>query len=851
MTEADSSIPSIKRGGRGAEFIKADLHLHTHGSYDYKDDVDAEDIVEKLEEEDIELVAVTDHDEMETYQEVRSATEGKNLEVLPGVEITTPQGSERQIHMTAIFPPEKSEEVDSLLHEIGIKPSDPQDAQADAKISAIAEAVVQKGGIPILAHIDEKAGADFELDRENPIKDDIFDADVKALEIVEEETSEEYPEFTHIQSSDAHSLDEIGRNYTYLKMTEPSFEGLRLALTDSESRVSLEEEINRHPRITGIRVDGSFLEDKEVKLNPNLNCLIGGKGTGKSTVVELIRYVFNEESQIENISEKSQSIVEANLGPGGVVEAHIVTEDSKKYVIRREYSEDPEVLRPTGEEVMDISAFKREFFNLEVFSQMELLELARDELSQMKLLDSYFDLKGLKKDKSEAKKNLEDNRKDLKGYVRKREELKEKLKDYDAIKEKIQVMEDKGVQEHLEKEEEWDKEKKTLSDTVSSIKSVKKFLEENKISEKLDVPDHSEETLNKELVEEAKDETKSLIEAVEDLEEKILDKLKSKQADVSQIRNRWSERREERLEEIEKMSEKIKEETDVDIDEYMGLKEEKIELDGLDEELDEINQEIDDLEEERGKLKSKIASARQDIRRKRKEGIENLNKSLNDVKVELKPNSNRDEYTQWITDVLQGQYINTEDRKKLARVLEPSDLRKIVKEENYQRLEEEGFTENTSEKIIDTLREHLYELEIQEIKDSPDIQIKDGEWKSLEKMSDGQKCTALLSIAMIEREIPLIIDQPEDQLDNEFVYTEVVDIIRQIKNNRQVIIATHNANIPVLGDAEQIVVMDSDGINGHFSCRGSIENERVKGRAQSILEGGERAFRMRTEKYGI
>ena len=104
---------------------------------------------------------------------------------------------------------------------------------------------------------------------------------------------------------------------------------------------------------------------------------------------------------------------------------------------------------------------------------------------------------------------------------------------------------------------------------------------------------------------------------------------------------------------------------------------------------------------------------------------------------------------------------------------------------------------------------------------------------------------------MFERDITLIIDQPEDSLDNSFIYKEVVKNIRKIKNKRQLIIATHNANIPVLGDSELISVMTSNGRNGFVTERGIIDKNKIKIHVQNILEGGKEAFERRKLKYGI
>jgi predicted metal-dependent phosphoesterase TrpH len=272
----------IQRSTGGAEFIKADLHVHTPGSHDYEEDISPGEFVEALEDEGIELVAVTDHDCSGWYQEVQEAAEETPIEVLPGVEITTPQGSEHQIHVTAIFPPEKASNVDFVLSNVGVNPAEPEGAQANQKIGRICEIVRHHGGLPILAHIDEKAGADYELDRNNPIKQEIFDpGKVAAIEVIDSEVKHQYPEFPAIQSSDAHSREELGRGCTYLKVTEPSFEGLRTALSDPDSRISFTEPNTSHAWITGIRCEGEFLDGRELQLNRNLNCLIGGKGTGK------------------------------------------------------------------------------------------------------------------------------------------------------------------------------------------------------------------------------------------------------------------------------------------------------------------------------------------------------------------------------------------------------------------------------------------------------------------------------------------------------------------------------------------------------------------------------------------
>lgn len=96
---------------------------------------------------------------------------------------------------------------------------------------------------------------------------------------------------------------------------------------------------------------------------------------------------------------------------------------------------------------------------------------------------------------------------------------------------------------------------------------------------------------------------------------------------------------------------------------------------------------------------------------------------------------------------------------------------------------------------------------------------------------------------------PLVIDQPEDDLDNRYVYEEIVKLLAEVCQHRQVIVATHNANIPILGDAELVVALDAEADRGMVLAAGGFENPVVAEKARHILEGGDEAFRARQRRY--
>ena len=137
----------------------------------------------------------------------------------------------------------------------------------------------------------------------------------------------------------------------------------------------------------------------------------------------------------------------------------------------------------------------------------------------------------------------------------------------------------------------------------------------------------------------------------------------------------------------------------------------------------------------------------------------------------------------------------------------------------------------------------------------PDVE--GGVWEALDDLSTGQKATAVLLLVLLESDAPLIVDQPEDDLDNRFITEGVVPKMREEKRRRQFIFATHNANIPVLGDAELIAALSASGEAGRghaeipADCEGSIDSTTVRELVEEILEGGREAFEMRRLKYGF
>ena len=238
----------------------------------------------------------------------------------------------------------------------------------------------------------------------------------------------------------------------------------------------------------------------------------------------------------------------------------------------------------------------------------------------------------------------------------------------------------------------------------------------------------------------------------------------------------------------------------------------------------------------------------------------NLASTIKDYAVNIyyDPNGIVDDFKSFIAEVMHGTYFQDETANTLCSAMTPQELAEFVERGSVDEITtKSSVTPNWSIQIVQQFQvlAHLHRLQTIWKPPLPVIKVltrgAQPKQVSVNQLSDGQKHTILLTIAMLaESNLPLIIDQPEDDLDNAFIFSSVVTTLRSIKERRQVILVTHNANIAVLGDSELLCPMKRSGDTGVILDRGSIDRQETKKAVQEILEGGELAFRRRKEIYG-
>jgi ABC-type Mn2+/Zn2+ transport system ATPase subunit len=266
---------------------------------------------------------------------------------------------------------------------------------------------------------------------------------------------------------------------------------------------------------------------------------------------------------------------------------------------------------------------------------------------------------------------------------------------------------------------------------------------------------------------------------------------------------------------------------------------------------------LQNLQQERKTLKGNYLLERERISDLRENVARKLQSAAGtNVRIRVRRNADNSAYRELLTEALRGAGVRNQGDivEKLMR-LRPEQLAQLITNNDPREFEHQmQLGDERSRRVLESLKTNLdpLELETTTIEDRIFIELNLStnsvpNFKDATELSRGQKCTALLPLLLARRDSPLVIDQPEDNLDNHFIYETVVDTIRRMKKRRQMIFVTHNANIPVLGEADLVVVLNSDGKIGSIEKFGSLEDCREE--IIDLLEGGREAFELRSQRY--
>lgn len=633
------------------------------------------------------------------------------------------------------------------------------------------------------------------------------------------------------------SIEEVGRSEKscWLKIGDMSFESVRFALTDHLQRVSSIAPIHRSgPLITSIRFEGGLLDMNEYGLSEQLTTLIGSRGSGKSAVIECLRYALDFPSGKNTDSKYKDSLVKAMLANGGEVIVTGVNEHNQSVEVRRPFGFEPQVAlegKPTRLHPRDV------FPNVLYFGQKDLgnrHENFESEFFAMltgsTAIDNRHEEELLE---LEVKKAVNEYQEILKEKGRDDENAQES----ERLKHQLNVYSEKKVDKKLESLTEFDADRDRVEDfnkKFDTFKNTVGDLQQNWHDIIEDWPEIKSQTLKEPAAQLL--ELLTATKALKESQNSIFEELQKSTAILTHIFNTIQDIGRKEQEGFSKLLRDI-DNPDLDLAAYRKMKLRQGQL----VEILKSSSSRSQLEES-ALLKMLTASQnlyrfRRNLHRKEEAELNICAESIpKSIQLSSKFQGDRRSFDEFIASTLSGKHFKRTSREKLVKALS-NGLNIFEKRDNIGDI----IGENADvEKLRSALFDNLYDFLVYRVPDQRNI-IFNG--ISIENLSLGQRATVILTLlTSLDRHPIMLLDQPEDDLDNETIFRNVVEPLQKRKKQCQFVIATHNANIPVLGDAEQILAC-REVEHGRFEHEsGSLDCSATSKTIVNIMEGGAEAF---------
>ena len=616
-----------------------------------------------------------------------------------------------------------------------------------------------------------------------------------------------------------------------------------------------------------VTIAGGFLADFSVRFPPGLVCVIGPRGSGKSTLAEAIRLALS--GLPAGATKARQEFIKATLGGAVLTVSTAPWETRGAITIRRVVGQEPTMTAGDGRPIASIDLDRGTFLPIDAYSGMEI-ELIADEnlgVRRKALLDDLCrdELQPIHLALSEQRRSLESNA-DAIQSVRKRiaglTEQMEELGDVQAQLESLPPSPEHAASPefHAAAKQRGHNEKegkesngllaavRCLLETVSSAGEAADL----ELGRKVTVPDseNSEITIR---IDEAVSEFRAAlafqIAGIRQLSGEFEARVAAIQADLTAVHAAQG---------AEYAKHQDLNQQAVRAYEARSAAQKSVaRAEGLARQRSEAEEELEKMLVQRKALKIDHVLTREKISGVREKVAGRLQEQAGEkVRIRVQRNADALQYQERLTAALKGSNLrNQGDIISALTKVRPEDLAKIISDNDADELETQtALGRERGRKILDSLKlsEDPLKLEIVGTDDKICIELNvstgaDSNFKDASELSRGQKCTALLPILLARQDSPLVIDQPEDNLDNHFIYETVVGTILRLKKRRQMIFITHNANIPVLGGADLVLVMNSDGRRGFVQKTGSVDECRKE--IIDLLEGGEEAFELRRRRY--
>ncbi len=914
----------------GARWWRFDFHTHSPASYDYGKGPEQNTLRQRTPCEwlldfmkaGIDCVAITDHNTGGWIDGIQAAygeledeqSDGfRELHLFPGVEITVNGGA----HLLAIFDPKESgDTITALLGAIGLSADavEPESKCTKQSFHDVVRSVAEAGGIPIPAHADQEHGV-LDVFEGQTLRQILDSNDIIVAELRDSDRLESGPAghqqvpWTPVLGSDSHHPTRTsgqrfpGSHFTWVKMGQPSIAGLRLALTDGDSFSILRsddatEDPNSHSDlvIQAIEVSNARYAGRgnplRVAFSPWLTSIIGGRGTGKSTIVELIRICSRREQEVPR--QLREELGRFARVPESRADSGALTGETGITVLVRKGADDfriawrsdghgPAIEKSSNGNWTTSPGDIKSRFPFQIFSQKQILTLASGTDSLLRLIDEAPEVDGIglkaKKEEIETRYlRLRSQIRELQSRIGMRGRIQGELEDLNA---RIRVFEKSDNRNVLVAYRRSERQALVLNQRKEEInRSLQSIRETADEIEPADIRNDDFNESNK-----VEFEVVSLLRKSVEIQRESATGLRSVADTIERKRNDLNESLKKTghqdlyrtiRENYNKLEEELTQVGIKNLAEFSSLVQHRQSLHLKLSDIDLLQQKVQDVTKEAAEALNEAKSLRVKHSKNRQAFLQEVLRDNPYVRITLVPFGN-DAATQESDlrkalgresgldrDILAPDYsegLLAELYKDLptdAAARADKLMGRVAKAKGSVSAMHEGKPDSARTKWF---RNHVRDLAPEQIdrlflwwpSDALHIEYRRPQasgWAPIKGGSPGQRSAALLAFLLSHGDDPIILDQPEDDLDNHLIYDLIVKQLRKNKRRRQVIVATHNANIVVNGDAEQVVAMDFQG----GQCivvpdgTGCLQELGVRDEVCRVMEGGNEAFDARYKR---
>lgn len=849
----------------GLQYVRADFHLHTlkdkEFTYSGESTSFVGDYVSALKNASINVGIITNHNkfDIEEYKAIRKAAKKQDIFILPGVELTVKEGA-NGIHTLIVFNPEEwlengNNHIQTFLTAAFATISNPENRNTKSifDLKNVFDQLDAYGRdyFIVFAHVDQNSGL-FSECRGGLLESLAGFAPFRhrVLGLQKSRTRDNLGKFEKccgylpalVEGSDPKSISDIGKGdrCTYLKIGEYSYAAIKFALQDYRDRVSESVPDNKHGFIESISFQGGKFDGQTIMFSRELNTLIGIRGSGKSSILEAVRYVLGLTAQMDK--DYKESLVKNVFGSGGKATLNVIDKHGKHYSVSRILGERINVLDETGNDlnINPISLFD----GVQYFGQKDLSSSADHENGLLEKLISgrIGQPSNLDNCVNELIKTVER----LLDVSKIPQQMTEVTTQQTELEHKLSIFEEKGVADKLKKQSGYATDTAKLDAVKNRIDTVLRdirtaFSKNSVVSSALD---GYTSDFNKDIFGDVSIVLSSIDAQLAQIGSCIVE-IEKQRSGMDDLISRLKERIDSLADEFAEIKREIKDDT-LDVDSFVKMTAE----------LQKTKEKLKQLSEE-ASSKSKIEASFTKATRERNEALlatynaykaetERINQNQTELKIEITFKGDREGFKAQLKNDFKGTGISDIKYQAIcdsftdyAAIIEDwivcdgSKLKGIVTPGEYVKLE-------------DKLRGQYEELLNRQVENKVDIYY---HGKLLRQHSIGQRASALILFILTQDDNDIIfIDQPEDDLDNKVIYDEVITAIAQKKPYMQFIFATHNANIPVLGDSERVLVVEFQESRIDVA-QGNIDLDSTHKQIVDIMEGGKEAFDKRQLIY--